>query len=536
MVPCGLRSMFRNKDCEMRRRGGVSLARSRTCLSSRCATVGMRRRKAGLPGAAASAGSRWDSCSTEAPLGSLGAMPVVFRSPPEATADLCGFGRQVSAGAAVSPTVRILCYGDSLTAGYCSKGRLFEPYGRTLASCASEALAAGPAHSSTVVARSPAVMDRSRNDPCCVTVAVCGHSGETASGMVAGMDAAAIGPDAAGFVGKGIGRILQEDGPQDIVLIMAGTNDLGRGASVANILRDLAQLHAACHKAGVATVALAPPPAPQALHRPCAAEREQLVRLMREWAAMVDMIHAFIDPAELIPCGVAGSRHFWEPDGLHLSPRGSKLLGRKLASAIASLPLPRHRATGLYQGMACPPVSTPLKDLIGRASSPLTTTEARGRTLSPFVVVPADSIGRASSPPVVVVSTEHRGRAASPQVTAGASCRVPSPMIVVPGESRGRAASPRVVAADAQTRSLSPFLLPAEACRRRSLNPAPNQICPSPPMPASPAGTVTLAPASPTSAVLASLATALGSSPRRSLRLAPQHQCASHGVLMPVAA
>jgi len=238
-------------------------------------------------------------------------MPVVFRS-------ARGSGAQRR---------HILCYGDSLTAGFCDQGRSFEPYGRSLS-------------------------DSLSSLGCDCEVSVCGHSGHTAGEMVRNLDAPLVGPDSAGLYGKGLKRILAEcaeaegsTGELDLVIIMAGTNDLGLEMKPHAIFEDICRLHAACLTSGVPSVVIAPPPVPRASARASAAARLQLLELMSTWARSeaATGIAAFIDPAVAAPllvgnaAAVWGAVPLWDPDRLHLSPGGSRLLGERIASLVAPL-------------------------------------------------------------------------------------------------------------------------------------------------------------------------------------------------------
>eukprot|EP00971_Amphidinium_carterae_P169184 3352074-Amphidinium_carterae.1 len=127
---------------------------------------------------------------------------------------------------------RILCFGDSNTAGFHSGGCGYEPYASTLA---------------TQLAQ--------YGWNCSVQQE--GLSGLTAQTMVAKGNNSHI-MDIAGLPHKGLSLYLQHDMP-DIVLIMAGTNDLGQGQAPEEILRNVIHLHQQCHAVGVATVAIAPP-------------------------------------------------------------------------------------------------------------------------------------------------------------------------------------------------------------------------------------------------------------------------------------
>ena len=60
-----------------------------------------------------------------------------------------------------------------------------------------------------------------------VDIWVCGLSGLTAEELVDGMDDEDI-RDSTGRIGRGLQLVLAERGPFDLVLLMAGTNDLPR--------------------------------------------------------------------------------------------------------------------------------------------------------------------------------------------------------------------------------------------------------------------------------------------------------------------
>lgn len=228
-------------------------------------------------------------------LPNLGHMPIVFRSPSPTG----------------SPKYSILCYGDSLTAGFCDKGLKFEPYGRTLAKMLGTLLKV----------------------PC--EVLVCGHSGHTASEMVANMDMATI-TDVGGQVGKGLRRSLMEvSRPLDLVLLMTGTNDIGKQVEPNLVLEDVIKLHDICKQHGVPSVALSPPPIPMDTFTE--GMRRRLRDLIAMWSSSASNVHAFVDPGHFIPITCTKS---WDADRLHFSPAGSQLLGQQLAQTV--LPLLRR--------------------------------------------------------------------------------------------------------------------------------------------------------------------------------------------------
>jgi len=219
-----------------------------------------------------------------------------------------------------APVRHVLCYGDSLTAGFCGQGRFFEPYGRTMAR------ELGRAGMPT-------------------EVLVCGHSGHTSAQMVSNLDAYAV-SDTGRQLGKGLRRSLSEASRQDLVIIMTGTNDLGKYLSFSAILEDIAKLHKVCHLQGVPTIAVVPPPI---LSNPnVEANRRHFADLLKAWAKTVPNIQAVLDPGELVPATSAGS---WDVDGLHFSPDGSRLLGRQLAAKVFPLLACVGSRNGISAGM-----------------------------------------------------------------------------------------------------------------------------------------------------------------------------------------
>mmetsp|Transcript_11522 Transcript_11522/g.26733 ORF Transcript_11522/g.26733 Transcript_11522/m.26733 type:complete len:362 (+) Transcript_11522:132-1217(+) len=201
---------------------------------------------------------------------------------------------------------RILCYGDSLTAGFYNGGRCFEPYGQTLSQ----------------------ELGCIQGDAC--DVRVCGLSGKTAMELVHGLESPGM-TDITGNVGKGLSRLLAEEGPYDLVIIMLGTNDLGQGHSPETILNSISQMHAACHRHGIPTVAMAPPTIDHGATR---SGRNQLASLLAGWTKATQGVVAFVDCEEFCP---RHDRALWEPDQLHLSPHGSQALGRRMARWVQKM-------------------------------------------------------------------------------------------------------------------------------------------------------------------------------------------------------
>eukprot|EP00971_Amphidinium_carterae_P234551 4654276-Amphidinium_carterae.2 len=190
-----------------------------------------------------------------------------------------------------SETKRILCYGDSNTAGFFAGGSGFSPYAKSL----QEAL-------------------MMQGYDC--EVSHCGLSGLTAEELLAKQGAPAI-RDVCGSVGKGLACMLSE-APQDLVLIMLGTNDIGKGTHPEHIAQYLSHMHSICHSFDTPTLSLAPP---TVLHGPPRNARDYLATRLDQNAGEVAEIFGHQDAEDLVPRSFSS---FWEPDGLHFAPAGSR--------------------------------------------------------------------------------------------------------------------------------------------------------------------------------------------------------------------
>lgn len=187
---------------------------------------------------------------------------------------------------------RILCYGDSLTAGY-STGTIFTPYALSL----SDALGCEVSH--------------------------CGIRGHTARQMAAEIHEAKVAHGISGRSSGGLGCLLDRRDRYDVVLLMVGTTDLGQGFSTESIVNSVRKLHAACHERGVPTIVLLPPSPNPA--------RCALAGRLRTWACTEPRVLAVMDPEQLVP---RSEHHNWDSDATHLSPAGYHALGKRLASDV----------------------------------------------------------------------------------------------------------------------------------------------------------------------------------------------------------
>jgi len=200
---------------------------------------------------------------------------------------------------------RILCYGDSLTVGFHKGGDAFEPYGYTMTNALGGLGIEGS------------------------TVRVMGLSGKTARECVQGLQSRAI-MDIVGQSGKGLSYLLAEEGSFDLAIIMLGTNDIGKGYSVGEIISNIEKLHATCHRMNIPTLAIAPTSLDHGSYR---SARNQLAQQLATWAKQTPGVIGCVDLEALVP---RQNQMFWEPDKIHLSPHGSQALGRCVAQWLHS--------------------------------------------------------------------------------------------------------------------------------------------------------------------------------------------------------
>lgn len=198
-------------------------------------------------------------------------------------------------GQGVARARHILCYGDNLTFGFCSNGRDCKPYAAPL----SEAFVKAGIH---------------------CKVSVGGLSGNTARQMVEQIDHPSVTDAQGSFIGKGLGWILREEGPFDLCIIMAGTNDLTLLSRSEDIVRDVRSLHTTAHKHRVPTVAIAPP-------SPQQGAQTEIAKLLADWVQTAQHVLTYADAEAFVPRSVPSN---WEQDNVHLSPAGSASLGQHM--------------------------------------------------------------------------------------------------------------------------------------------------------------------------------------------------------------
>ena len=196
-------------------------------------------------------------------------------------------------------TKSILCYGDSLTAGYCEGGFAFAPYAPAL-----ERALGGS-----------------------VRVDHVGHSGMTATEMLRYADA----PDA------GLRAILDAaNGRYAAVVLLAGTNDLA----------EVQHRPVGAARVGVAVWALhdlAKPLPTVCVSIPGSMAQERIPACRELARGANEDLRRRCDGAGVTfaECPVAfdASSGDWEADGLHMTRQGYASFGAGLAGAVASVPL-----------------------------------------------------------------------------------------------------------------------------------------------------------------------------------------------------
>jgi len=214
----------------------------------------------------------------------------------------------VPAPAGTTASARICVYGDSLTAGF----PCYEPYAKSLVS------------SLSTVGVS-------------VEVVGCGLCGMTAAEMARGLDSSQL-KDQFGRTGPGLRCLLDEQGPFDLVLIMAGTNDLGvPHSSVQEVLASLQTLHRACHRVGMPSMILSVPESSvtgTSQYPEAKAKWHGINNALAAWAQDAQS-PGFVDTSKLIPFDHASrARGLWDPDSLHFTALGSRELGSRLAPVV----------------------------------------------------------------------------------------------------------------------------------------------------------------------------------------------------------
>merc|ERR1712039_288590 len=122
--------------------------------------------------------------------------------------------------------------------------------------------------------------------------------------------------------------------PFDLVLILAGTNDLNYGYNKEDILERICALHDLVLHTGARTVAITMPfLRSKTGQEKVEADRRWINASLREFVARdpeqrfcVDLAFQLLQDAANAP--------LWDPDGIHLSPTGYRRMGSVISDAL----------------------------------------------------------------------------------------------------------------------------------------------------------------------------------------------------------
>lgn len=158
-----------------------------------------------------------------------------------------------------------------------------------------------------------------------------------------GVDGEAIGlvGHGARVISKRLPDVLDDDPTH--VIVQAGVNDLASGRSLKHMQTHLARMYRAIHAANARVVAIPVLPWAAYLDRPRFRARKAALldatRALNDWMAAqkaAGLIDVLVDVAALGGEGAPLDPRFARKDGLHLSARGQRALGRLVADAIAA--------------------------------------------------------------------------------------------------------------------------------------------------------------------------------------------------------
>jgi hypothetical protein len=233
-------------------------------------------------------------------------------------------------------------YGDSMTAGF----PCYEPYAKSMVST----LAATGIYAEVVG---------------------CGLCGLTAVEMARGLDSPQL-QDQFGRMGPGLRHLLEEQGPFDLVIVMAGTNDLGvPHATAEEVLASLQSMHGACWATGTPSVALSVPESSvtgTTQYPEAAVKWHAINNGLAAWAQAEQRENShtrpfFVNTARLVSFDhAARARGLWDPDSLHFTAAGSQEFGSKLAPVIAPClqrQVPKPKIDGFASNASTPRPLTP---------------------------------------------------------------------------------------------------------------------------------------------------------------------------------
>ncbi len=203
-----------------------------------------------------------------------------------------------------SSTKKIICFGDSLTAGTSPPLNEDFPYGP---------------HLEAALQTNYEAYGRS-------LVRWRGLPGWTASALL----------QEGGFSGILDNIEKATSGPADLAIILAGTNDLAYESDSKSIFQSITQLHEVAHSKGVQTMAIGiPPSAWQTQSASARLVANQVNHMLENWAKDTGSSNKCMASYFPFPITLYDKESgLWSPDGLHFSPTGYKLIGESLAPAV----------------------------------------------------------------------------------------------------------------------------------------------------------------------------------------------------------
>ena len=203
------------------------------------------------------------------------------------------------------PLQRILCYGDSLTAGFCFRGSKFVPYADTLESS----------------------LSRKKLN---IEVDHFGFSGWTTQRLLINIDEDVL-RDFTGKSGPGLNKAFQKQ-DYHLLILMAGTNDLGH-ATIEEIFKNLQDLMNCAIKANVKVLSVGIPDSGYIYHNPnVRAKRDQINEKLAKYANETALV-TYTDP----PIKYEPKCASFDDDGLHFSEFGYQSFGDGLVEVVQSI-------------------------------------------------------------------------------------------------------------------------------------------------------------------------------------------------------
>jgi len=122
----------------------------------------------------------------------------------------------------------------------------------------------------------------------------------------------------------------------DVVVIIAGVNDVYQGRTAASVERELEAMYAAAHAAKIAVVAGSIIP-----YNTATADQNTRIRAVNDWireyVARHDASIVFCDTRAAVAAPGQPDRLVSSPDDLHPSPEGYKLMATALEPAIVTV-------------------------------------------------------------------------------------------------------------------------------------------------------------------------------------------------------